>query len=360
MAKRILFYGALLCAFVLTACSLQKKADQMADTSNEIKDVSKHMSKTTDDVDQISKHLSQTTDYVYSDLTYQESYDMFLKNMRLLYGEEPTTPAEASLNPQSDMLLYAGAGIESLYFQCWESSFELSELDARFKLGIEMLFVKALQHIPRDFTVDILKPDRSYEAIASLGVKLDRLRATYATSLQQRGLPEISLYSVLMTALADRNQIARTEQFPQATTMALQYPREITYMMQLRHNYFPLMVVARMTNLQDLGTVGLLGMRQGLSSSDAVNFDKLNPSSEELKEWTLWLNQAMETRASLRKMGIAPQYNRSFADIVANVDFGQTQILAMPLAQQTDMQKLRYAFAQAYMAVVNDSSPVKK
>src|SRR5262249_40124752 len=152
--------------FSLSACSVTKKVDHMVDT--------------TDRVEQNAGHMDKTTDYVYGDLTYKDSYDMVLKNMLLLYGQEATRTQGAQSNPEAPRLVDAGAGLESLYFQCWKSEFGVKDLDARLEVSLEMLIVQALGHIPRTFKVDVMNPDRDYEAVATLGAKLDRERGLYA------------------------------------------------------------------------------------------------------------------------------------------------------------------------------------
>jgi hypothetical protein len=330
--------------FVLSACSLKDTADQMKDTSDQIKDESKHLSKRTDDLE--------------AQLVKKESFAQVIEKLQMLFGEAPMANSrEARMNPESDMLDYAGFIVEAMHFQFWKGDYneDINELDLRFKLSAEVLLVKCLKHIPRDFAVDVMMPNRSYKAIASLGAKLDRMTDRYGAVLKARNMPTLSLYQVVIDALRNRKSVERRELLPKASAVILQYRPEAIYMLQLRHNYIPMMVLGRMTDIQDRGNGGRLLMRLGWTSAVKIDLNKAEVGPEELKEWTAWLQAAADTRRDLRAMGITPLYNSMFTGIESQIDFGQKALLALPPSGQSELVKLQVAFARAYTAVVAES-----
>jgi hypothetical protein len=244
-----------LCALTVAAlfaggCSLTKTADEMKASTNRIKDMSDHLSKRTDDLE--------------SELTFKETSYMMTINMQWLFGEAdaPADVVRAEPGAEPDLLYYAGVTIKAMWFQFWKNDFneDMNALDERLALGAEILFTRAITHTPHDAKVDVLNPDRSYKGIASLGAKLDFTRPEFARVTRAAGLGDLTFYDVVVEALKNRGQMERHERFPQAAAKILQYEREATYMLQLRHNYLPLMVVARMTDLSDRGDLARVWM----------------------------------------------------------------------------------------------------
>lgn len=320
---------------IISACSLKDNAEKMVETSNDIRDRSAHLAKRTDDLE--------------AELGKVETWKNFETSTKALFAN----PSEA------EMLLYAGATIEGLPFQVWKGDYNEDQnmMDIRFKYSAEYLFVRCLSYIPRDFAVDRLLPNSDYKAVASLAVKLDRLSNELEMTYQKRKVTPRSFYDVVIEALTNRNIQARSEFYPKASAMILTYRREAIYLLQLRHNYLPMMVLGRITDLQERGNVGRLWMRLGISDANQVDLNAQGVSFEEIKEWKTWLDQALATRQALRQLGIQPEYNSSFVGILSRVNFGQAKWLTgPPPAEHNSLQKAKYELAKSYMAVVNDGN----
>lgn len=328
-------YLALALVFVFTAaCSIQKDADKMISTSDEIKNETKHLGKRTDDME--------------NELVGKESPAVEMDKLDQLFSEGQYARTGASSEP--DLLKYAGVAVQAMLFQYWKGDYNesLNVLDRRFSMAMEIMFISSTKHIPRTFNVNIFNPDSSYKAIASLGATLDQMRPEYGDNLKLRGLENLSLYDVMIQALQDRGQIERTELLPQATAKVLQWKQETIYIMQLRHNYLPMVVLGRMTDIQDRGDFSRLwGSLAGIS----VDLSQTDP--EQIKLWTKWLNDSLDTRQKLQAMGIQPEYNSMFRNILGNVDFGQRQLVAAPLERLSPLQLLQRKFAEAYYKVLS-------
>jgi hypothetical protein len=342
----------------LSACSMGKDVSDTRKTTQQMNDTTKDMDQkmhdlndTTQKLNKYSKQISERTNDLEREAVTDSAYRSMTENLDKLFGRDATPGTnDSSLNPEPDMVSYAGAIIYSMSFQYWKNNYDedIAFLDWRFDLSSEALMTRCLKHIPRDFEVDVLNPNYSYKAIASLGSKLELELLPYSMALQQAGLSNMSLYDVMMLSLRDRNQVDRTEQLPKTIAFLQQFIREVEYIIQLRHNYLPIEVVARMVNspesaiagiqlpsnaFQDQGMFGrgasaFLTQRidLGLGSNVDALSGKNTASNEQLKEWTHWLNEAYETRQSLKAMGIAPRYNQMFLRILQKVDFGQKDI----------------------------------
>jgi hypothetical protein len=330
-----------------TACGFKKTADDMKNTTKRVEDSSKHLEKRTDDL--------------HNDMTYKESNEVMMREMDRLFGEtaqENRSPVNSILdyflgiNNEPDLFLDAGTTILAMHFQFWKGDYNdnMTELDSRLMWGIEALMLRLFKHTPRDGNVDVLRPNRSFRGVGALGVKLDLVSDRLHQTLAANGLPDSILYDLIVTALKNRDAVKRNEQFPRATAKLLQWQPEAVYLLQLRHNILPLMVVSRMTDFQERSDLGRFLMQM---TGQSVTLSSVNP--EQLQEWTSWLEKASQTRQDLRDMGITPQYNTILNRIIAGVDFDQADIVkkfdastAGPRAQ------LEFRFARAYARVIQE------
>lgn len=341
-------------ALVLSACGVKKDAEEMKKTSEEIRQQTDSVAKTSNAILEQSLHISKRTNDLESELTFKESYVLTLANLDYLFGkevkEEEKGP-ESHLSVDPDLLLYASAALQSMYFQFWKGDFDekLDVLDHRLQLAADTLFTRSVKHIPRDFEVNVYSPDRSYKAIASLGARLQDVRPEFTASLLQAGMKPFSLYDVLIWALAGRDRVKRQELLPKTIAKVLHWRQEAIYLLQLRHNYLPIVVVGRMTDLQELNDFWkVVAIVRGKTVSLA-DFDP-----EQLIEWNSWLNQALDTRRQLRSIGIEPKYNWAMHQMLKSLDFGQKIILSGEPSAKDEVGKLQYEFAKNYMAILKD------
>jgi hypothetical protein len=346
-----------LCAafvLVLSSCGVKKDAEEMKRTSEEIRQQTDSVAKTSNSILEQSLHISKRTNDLESELVFERSYVLTLANLNDLFGKiekKNERGPESHLSMDPDLLLYASGTMQSMYFQFWKGDFDehLAVLDHRLELAADTLFARSNKHIPRSFKVNVPSPDRSYKAIASLGARLQDVRPEFTASLLQAGLKPFSFYDVLIWALAARDRVHRDEMLPKAVAKILHWRNEAIYLLQLRHNYLPIVVVGRMTDLQernDFWKVVTLVVGQ---SVDIRSFDL-----EQLREWTRWLRQAMDTRAQLRSIGIEPQYNWAMHRMLKAVNFGQKAMLSMERSSLDEVNGIRFEFAEAYQSILED------
>lgn len=342
--------SALFSVAFLSGCDLKKTADEMKSSTNEIRD--------------ISKDLSEDTTFLRNDLTEKESTLMVLTSLNNLFGfsasnDGLSSASDNGLKSEANMMVQAKLAVISMYFQYWKGGREeLGLLDQRFEEHSEMFFGRVREHIPRDFQVDVTNPDAFYVAVASLGASLDIENQKYKNALKAADLPNFSFYEVIKSALQNRNDPERPTLLPRAEIMIRKFQRDAFYLLQLRHNYLPMMVLGEMTKLQDMGLTGRVWARQiGMSVDMGVDRpeDPRSVGDDEAKQWLEWLNMAAETRQALRDMGVKPEYNTTFNYILQGVDFGQQKILAMPATDLTPRQKLFRELAETYTRVVEDA-----
>lgn len=341
---------------VTCGCSLKKAVDNVDKTAKvtaDVRDYSKELRDNSRALKDLSTQLGKRTDDLEHELTFKESAWMMEQNLRWLWGEEklPET-ADSQPKDEPDLLFYAAVTIESMWFQFWKGDFreDHNALDERFALGAKVLFTRAMTHTPFGAEINVLNPDRSWKGVGALGARLDSMTDRYDFVSASLGLKDRTFYDVVMMALKVRNEVNPQTPFPKAVERVLQYAQVAEFMIQARHNFLPMMVLASTTGFKDLSTAGRALMAAATTPADLRRF-----TPAQLREWTGWLKNAVTTRAELRAMGIQPKYNYMIHRTLSKVDFGQADLLASGSPRpQTGIEKLRYDFAEAYSAVVDE------
>lgn len=334
------FISILCAALFVCGCGLKRTADNMEKSTDELKENSRYLKRD-------SELLGRRTVDLEQELTFKESSFMMITNLRYLFGEDelPKT-AEALPTRDPDLPFYAGVVIKSMWFQFWKGDYEenLAALDERYELAAEILFVRATSYTPHFPQIDQTFPDRSWKAIGALGAKLDFMRPEYENAAHAAGLADPSFYALIVSALKVRSEIAPQVAFPKAVKKINEFAQVAEYMLQLRHNYLPAMVMSQITDFKDLGNLGKAWMKY--VSGRKVDLRQFTPA--QLREWTLWLNLAAKTREDLQAIGIKPIYTSVLLDFERGVDFGQRGYLAQKRESLSAIDQLRWDFASAY------------
>ncbi len=328
----------------------------------QVLDDSKAMRKTLEELKGKGDHIADRADGLEQKMKEKESTAFFAAAIQLLFGENGSNGLNGPTddkNVETEMLNFAETAVRAMFFQFWNGNYKehsLETFDDYFEKSVMNMFTRLRGHMA-GYKVDVMMPDRHYKGVASFAARMDQMQNTYVAALKARGLPEnLSLYEVIMQALENRNQVQQVGLLPRTKARVLQWNGEAVYLMQLRHNYLPMLVISRMTDISDRGDVrraimAIRGQKIDLASQDPYR----QITNEKLREWTHWLKLAQETRVRLRAMGIAPEYNSVMGTILRAPDFGQTALLALPPVEIRDERKrLEVEFAKAYVQVVNE------
>jgi hypothetical protein len=367
----------------VSACSIQKDTHeankttgQLRDTTNEMNKETKRLSDNTEKLKQQSDFLAKRTEDLERELVTSQAYTTFLMNLDRLFNRFAMSDEQAALNKESDRTAFAAATVLAMPFQFWKGDFKekkLEFLDWRFEMSVQPLMSQTAAHIPRDFKVDVQCPtvatvidkvfkgqdcpSEDYKAIASIGSQLHKTMEDYNAVIQAAGYEHLNLYDVFVMALRNRKVSERKEALPRTVTVILQFQREAEYILQLRHNYLPMLILGRMSNFSEQS---LLEKRNSIMNGQVLDIGWNNPNSkqwandEQLKQWTRAMELSLQTRFDLKSMGIEPEYNQLFLKILRGVDFGQKDILAkIPANTQSAHDQLLRRFAEAYTQVVN-------
>jgi hypothetical protein len=316
---------------------------------------SKDMKKTLTELNRKADPLSKRIIDVEEEATFEASARSFDNYVEKLFAENDKTGqlADRSVVTDADAAVFAGMAIKSMYFQFWKGDYNDTKaaLDDRYELALELFFARANKHIPRHLSVNEVEPSRSWKGLAALGALSDELRPEYVVALNKNSLPVLGLYQVLVQGLKNDLRVGPHQDYGLKKMMAKvsHWRQESIYVLQLRHNFFPLMVLTRMSDLHQRGKMGQLKFATLGFQVDLNPPDKTRQISEaQLIEWTRWLNKSLETVRVLRELGIEPQFNQSVATLFQALDFGQAKILRQPVESLSSTRsKLEFEFASS-------------
>lgn len=378
-------------AAMVGGCSLKKTAEDTAATTKEMNEKMTKMNKNTEEVKETSEDLKDLTSDLSTNMTWDASYDKVVMSMNWLFQQGPyqkhrrsilewlrdtalTKVTDAKIeNEEPDQMVAASATILAMWFQSWNGKLDedgIAELDERMEKGVDLLFTRTFTHAGASKKVDVVLVDwTKYNGVAALGARLEENSPQFKRVFKRLKQTPPNFYDLAINALKQRKLVKPESKFPLTTERILQRRAEVTYMLQLRHNILPLMVVARMSNIQDLGNLGRLRMSGKLDfildmipdwpvinrakrDRTPISLSEFGPA--EFREWTGWLKAASETRRALAEMGIQPEYNGIYRDIIANVDFGQRELLAAEPSADPYHQVVR-EFAEAFQNAASEA-----
>lgn len=348
--------GVFVAAFLLSACSVIKDSKEMKQTLGELNGKG----------DQLAKRISD----VESEGTFEATFRNFVDLTQRLFGENGYDgSSEDGLNSDPDLVEYSKSAIQSLLFQFWKADYAdtVATLDDRFALHVDVFFARLNKPIEHKYDVNILNPKRGYKGVGMLGAFLDTMRPEYEDALKKAGLPRLSLYDVIVLALKNRDGGEKTL-LPKTQAKVLQWKQEAVHVLQMRHNFLPVLVLGRITNMQDdyfdwkvfgfrsptLAKFWLMLKGYSFNLNDTNSQMKID--DEQLVLWTEWLNAALETRQTLRDLGFETQYNSAFGSLIKKVDFDQTRILSDAKTKGVTSRRalLEKNFAEAFERVSSE------
>lgn len=317
-----------------------------------IKD-SKQMKTKLSELDQKGEQIAKRISDVEIEGTFDRSYKSFQEETEKLFAENGKDDVV-----EADMVIHAKAAINSMLFQFWKGDYadNLAALDHRFALHADLFYARVNGKTDNDKTVNPRIPNRGYKGVAALGAFMHVMRPEYVEALNKNRLQSLSLYDVTVMALRARHANGPQPLLPKTVDKVLEWKQEAVFTLQMRHNYLPLMVAARLGDLKIRGESlsdirnflsGVRGKRLSLNDVEPKKID-----DRQLKEWIVWLKAAADTRQALREMGFTPEYNYTFAMIFNSLNFGQAGILAQaPAATSSARARLEYEFTRLYTQV---------
>jgi hypothetical protein len=267
----------------------------------------------------------------------------------------------SSTNP--DRLHYATLLCSVFEFQQWTGTYG-DTLELKNRLDSEAVrafvaFIKA--KIARNYEIGGLMPvGQRWLALAAVGAVMSEIDADQADALKAYGVQPRSIYSMIIDGLGYKDADARGEKIPDFAREVLKGEKEVVFLLQLRQNFLPIMVLSEftdldrvimtLTNIPDIPS-DWYGYLKGLGFGFTANIGDEN-FTKITGEGLLWISQALQTQRDLRKLGYPVVANRFLARLFIRSEFNFSGMTDQKGDVVSQIQLLSYgvdAIKQSYV-----------
>jgi|GEM_PF-6867270 len=175
-------------------------------------------------------------------------------------------------------------------------------------------------------------PDDNFRNLASIASVMELIERDQRLASLKTGVPAESVYSLVVKGLQYKSIYNRDpSQVPAYAEQVLIYEREAVYLLQLRHNYLPIMVLSRLGNFASTDTQEAKAYLKAWSGGQ-LDADQLDNAAKIEKHGVFWLQEALETQRILKTV---LHYDLKFNNVLKTI-FTQTHI-AIPKEMKADL-----------------------
>lgn len=321
--KMYVYVALIFIAFGLVHCSMP----------NDVKDTKN----TTDELNKKTGTLNGVTG------------DLRDKSLKDISNERVNSRFEDLANAKTDIsrLVAATSLCRSFAFQQWSGTGDETpqikldeEADAMFSL-LPRLAALINQNYDLNKMNNILPsggaPDNNWKNLASIAAVMETIDRDQQAAAVKFGVPAESIYSLIVKGLQYKSIYNRDKsQVPPYAREVLVWEQEAVFMLQLRHNYLPIMALSRLSKFatsQSREAMTFINAWMGKS----LNIDQLDNAAKIEDQGVKWLQEALETQRVLKKLGYPLQFNYILAKIFGGVEIAIPADVKANLAQTPEL-----------------------
>lgn len=329
---------------VVIAISLILVGCNMAGDVKDTKDTSKNIEGYSKELDDNSKKLKDDSHYI-ADGTGK----IFGGGRKDLTFERPDERYKELIAATGDIekLRYATAMVRSFEFQLWTGTGDdtVKKKNEFYAKAIRDFFAMTGSLIGFDHNVDTTMattllgdlipgcPSGRWKSLASIAVAMSEIDPDQQAASDANHIPAESIYTLILKGLAYKADANANKEIPEYATQVLAWEDEAYYFLQLRHNYFPAMVLSRFNDFskscgsqaETFGKAfagGLLGgLFGGTPQLLSVNVNLPSNVAKIQEQGITWLEAAQETQRQLEQLGRPLEFNRGIKTIFSAVNF---------------------------------------
>jgi hypothetical protein len=266
-----------------------QKMDNMTDSLNE---TNKKMSDMTTKLDSMSGSM----DKMYSDLRQGDAMQARVKSIEMM---ENTEELGAKVTHAAHYLL-------SFEYQLWKGDTQDTP-EKRLSLmndAVRELATDIQRYISDDHSVSTGNADARLKNLFAIAMSLHMNNPSNESLLRSKGLEPVSMFALIKSGLASgaalKNGTIKLEELPAHASSVLEYEANFIYLLQLRSNMFPGMVVGSLSNADSDSYMGLKGIWSKINLFlrpwDAKTPDR---NLVQLRLYASWLQDAAALRCFL-------------------------------------------------------------
>lgn len=280
----------LLVAVLVTGCSLKKDMEDTKSTTKDMKEISQSI-KTSQEYLTILARAGSTGAFSIEQFERVKHADKLADKLEL-------TSAYF-------------AGMEYQYWLAWgQDTQELRE--SMWAKSVELFFAQIEGLVNDDFPVNGswwslgYSFDSDLETLGLISVAMSKISVEQSRMTKKFGVKSYSAYDLLKEGLQYKEAYDAGKPVPEWAVNVLRKRKIAIYLMQLRHNFYPLIVLSQMTNVEDSPKWFLAKSLVQDFNVDLENFDKA-----ELDYYVELLKKGLDARLFLeRVLCIKPQFTK--------------------------------------------------
>lgn len=273
---------------LVAGCSIKKDMEETKKTTQEMKDISSAI-KTSQEYLTILARAGSTGAFTIEQFERVKSAD--------------------NLSDKLELTTAYFAGMEYQYWLGWgQDTEELRE--SMWAKGIEMFFSHIDGLVDDNYPLDGswwslgYKLSDNQEALGIVSVAMSKVSSEQERMTKKFGIKSYSAYDLIKEGLQYKADYEAGNAVPDWAVKVLRNEKTAIYLLQLRHNFYPLIVLSRMTKVED-------GPKWFLAKSLVEEFqiDLSNFSKAELDYYQELLAKGVDARLFLeRTLCLKPQY----------------------------------------------------
>lgn len=182
----------------------------------------------------------------------------------------------------------------------------------------------------RDRLSMVNPPDSRWLNVAALAANMHEVDVDQVAAAARLKIPISTIYSMIINGLSLKEAHDRGEKVPKYVETVLRFEPEAKFLLQMRHNFFPVMVLSEFTDIDKE-----IFNRNNLMNFPLDLFDRINSvmrtgfkaklTESNLtrikKEAVDWGRNALDTQKDLEKLGIKLEFNPFAAQVFYNSEF---------------------------------------
>lgn len=280
----------------------------MKDSTKKMKDTTDKMSRSTEQLKKRTEDLYKGTREIISTTNQNVSFDDVLKTEGI-----------------SEKLLNASIFFASMEFQHWQGDYEDTRLvrEELIAKAVKYFFWKIDDLIQDDYDIEtpfivgnipwLGESYRNWINLSVLSVAMSKVHESQVEIAFKRSVPVYSMYEVIKESLSLKEKHRNGQKVPKYVEEVLRYEQTALYLLQLRHNFYPLILASKLSNIED-------------SFWQAAKHKywkwKVNPANFNRAQYAMFeeiLHLGFETRVFLKSINTQIKYNESVDKIYNNL-----------------------------------------
>ncbi|NBO37875.1 hypothetical protein EBU99_04750 [bacterium] len=296
---------------------MDKTNDSIDDTNRKMDGMRRQMGDMNDKLIETNKrieNMNRSLDRMYQDLRQGDSLAARLRTIEQL--------EKASV--LKGKTVFAAQYFMSFEYQLWKG--EGSDSDARLndlkQVAVDEFIQTLRRYTDSTLSVSAMSEDSNLQSLEALAISMHMVNANAAADLSQKGISVVSMHDIFKQSLAYgddlKNGRIKLEAIPVYAQTALREPKLLKYLLELRINMLPAIVVSELSNAASDRFLDKWSSRAALWLKP-WNAQLAGKNDLQLKEYCEWLAWANSDVAALKLIDEPIRFDAGLVKMLRNL-----------------------------------------